>query len=100
MYTLYNLHVLQIHFPSFVKDVQETLTELNSQIARGRIRYYGFSNFGPKNLQSYLDAGAKPISNQVMSVCSVETVLEGLVDKDSVLNICVFHDCLSHLKTT
>ena len=63
---------LQIHFPSFVKDIQETVTELNSQIARGRIRYYGFSNFGPKNLKTYLDAGAKPISNQVLPVLVID----------------------------
>nr|KAG5701604.1 hypothetical protein BaRGS_019293 [Batillaria attramentaria] len=47
----------EIHFPSFVKDAQETINELNSQIARGRIRYYGCSNFGPKNLKAYLEAG-------------------------------------------
>jgi len=46
-------------------DVNETLTELNSQIARGRIRYYGFSNWGPKNLKTYLDAGFKPVTNQM-----------------------------------
>jgi len=59
------IDILQIHFPSFVKDPQETLTELNSQIARGRIRYYGFSNFGPKNIQTYLDANFKPVVNQI-----------------------------------
>lgn len=59
------IDILQIHFPSFVKDIQETVTELNSQIAKGRIRYYGFSNWGPKNLQTYLDAGAKPVVNQI-----------------------------------
>ncbi|KAL8611940.1 hypothetical protein ACOMHN_034069 [Nucella lapillus] len=59
------IDILQIHFPSFVKDIQETLTELNSQIARGRIRYYGFSNYGPKNLKTSLDAGANPVCNQM-----------------------------------
>ncbi|KAK7110683.1 1-deoxyxylulose-5-phosphate synthase YajO-like [Littorina saxatilis] len=59
------IDILQIHFPSFVKDMNETLTELNSQIARGRIRHYGFSNFGPKNLKTYLDGGFKPVVNQM-----------------------------------
>jgi len=59
------IDILQIHFPSFVKDIDETVKELNSQIARGRIRHYGFSNWGPKNLQQYLDAGAKPVVNQI-----------------------------------
>lgn len=59
------IDILQIHFPSFVKDAQETINELNSQVARGRLRYYGFSNFGPKNLKTYIDAGAKPVVNQM-----------------------------------
>lgn len=59
------IDIFQIHFPSFVKDAQETITELNSQVARGRIRYYGCSNFGPKNLKAYLEAGAKPVVNQM-----------------------------------
>jgi diketogulonate reductase-like aldo/keto reductase len=29
------------------------------------IRYYGVSNYGPKNLKDFLEAGGKPISNQL-----------------------------------
>ncbi|PVD30758.1 hypothetical protein C0Q70_10033 [Pomacea canaliculata] len=59
------IDLLQIHYPSFIKDPQETVNEFNSQIARGRIRYYGFSNFGPKNIKTVLETGAKPVSNQM-----------------------------------
>lgn len=55
----------QIHFPAFIKDYDETIKELNRQIALGRIKHYGVSNFGPKNMSQFLGAGAKPISNQV-----------------------------------
>ncbi|XP_005097453.1 1-deoxyxylulose-5-phosphate synthase YajO [Aplysia californica] len=57
--------VLQIHFPSFVKDPKETIAELNRQVALGRIRYYGFSNYGPKNMKEFMEAGGKPVVNQI-----------------------------------
>ncbi|XP_076094143.1 1-deoxyxylulose-5-phosphate synthase YajO-like isoform X1 [Mytilus galloprovincialis] len=57
--------LLQIHFPSFVADVSDCVKELNRQIALGRIRYYGLSNYGPKNLKNFLDLGGKPVSNQM-----------------------------------
>jgi len=59
------IDILQIHFPSFVKDYTETIAELNRQVSRGRIRYYGFSNFGPKNMKEFLEAGGKPVVNQI-----------------------------------
>jgi hypothetical protein len=34
-------------------------------VSLGRIRCYGVSNYGPKNLKDFLEAGGKPISNQV-----------------------------------
>jgi len=59
------LDVLQIHFPSFVKDPKETIAELNRQVALGRIRYYGLSNYGPKNMKEFMEAGGKPVVNQI-----------------------------------
>jgi len=59
------LDILQIHFPSFVKDPKETIDELNRQIALGRIRYYGLSNYGSKNMKEFMEAGAKPVVNQI-----------------------------------
>ncbi|XP_041366608.1 1-deoxyxylulose-5-phosphate synthase YajO-like [Gigantopelta aegis] len=59
------IDILQIHFPSFVKDKDETITELKRQIGLGKIRYYGVSNYGPKNLREFLAAGAKPVVNQM-----------------------------------
>ncbi|RUS89422.1 hypothetical protein EGW08_002795 [Elysia chlorotica] len=59
------LDILQIHFPSFVKDTKETIEELERQKSLGRIRYYGLSNYGPKNMKEFMDAGGKPVVNQI-----------------------------------
>lgn len=59
------IDILQIHFPSFVKDTNETIAELERLKALGKIRYYGFSNFGPKNVQRFVEAGGKPVVNQI-----------------------------------
>ena len=59
------LYIFQIHFASFVENIVECVTELNRQVSLGRIRCYGVSNYGPKNLKDFLEAGGKPISNQV-----------------------------------
>jgi diketogulonate reductase-like aldo/keto reductase len=48
-----------------VENIDECVTELNRQVSLGRIRYYGVSNYGPNNLKHFLEAGGKPISNQV-----------------------------------
>jgi diketogulonate reductase-like aldo/keto reductase len=62
---LFYLYIFQIHFASFVDNIDECVTELNRQVSLGRIRYYGVSNYGPNNLKHFLEAGGKPISNQV-----------------------------------
>ncbi|GFO19054.1 voltage-gated potassium channel subunit beta-1 [Plakobranchus ocellatus] len=59
------IDILQIHFPSFVKDAKETIAELERQKALGRIRYYGLSNYGPKNMKEFMEAGGKPVVNQI-----------------------------------
>ncbi|GFR91188.1 aldo/keto reductase [Elysia marginata] len=59
------LDILQIHFPSFVKDTNETIAELERQKSLGRIRYYGLSNYGPKNMKEFMEAGGKPVVNQI-----------------------------------
>lgn len=59
------IDLLQVHFPSFVADFEESMKELDRQIALGRIRHYGVSNYGPKNIQAFADAGAKIASNQM-----------------------------------
>lgn len=43
----------------------EVVQELERQKSLGRIRHYGVSNFGRRNLESFLAAGGKPVSNQV-----------------------------------
>ncbi|XP_021378790.1 uncharacterized protein LOC110466562 [Mizuhopecten yessoensis] len=57
--------LLQVHFPSFLCDFDQCIKELDRQIALGRIRSYGVSNFGPKNIKAFSDAGAKMVSNQM-----------------------------------
>ena len=44
----------------------EVVKELERQKSLGRIRYYGVSNFGRRNLESFMEAGGKPITNQVI----------------------------------
>ena len=41
------------------------MKELNRQVSLGRIKYYGVSNFGPVNMKSFVEAGGKPVTNQV-----------------------------------
>ena len=58
--------ILQVHFPSFLKDMSDAVKELDRQVAIGNIKYYGVSNFGPKNIKALYDAGGKPVTNQVL----------------------------------
>ena len=55
----------QVHFASFLENMEESVKELNRQVSLGRIKYYGVSNFGPVNMKSFVEAGGKPVSNQV-----------------------------------
>ena len=41
------------------------LWRISTNVSLGMIRYYGVSNYGPTNLKDFLEAGGKPISNQV-----------------------------------
>ncbi|XP_063421088.1 1-deoxyxylulose-5-phosphate synthase YajO-like [Mytilus trossulus] len=59
------LDLLQVHFPSFMSDPAAGVKELERQKALGRIRYYGVSNYGPKNMKQLLEAGGKPVTNQM-----------------------------------
>ena len=54
-----------MHWPVNVADFKECFDELNRQKAKGRILEYGVSNFGNQNLIDAIEAGAKPITNQV-----------------------------------
>ncbi|XP_013387869.1 uncharacterized protein LOC106156969 [Lingula anatina] len=59
------IDLYQVHWPTIMADVNETVAELKRQQAKGRIRYYGVCNFGPNDLRGFLEAGGQPISNQV-----------------------------------
>ena len=43
----------------------EVVKELERQKSLGRIKAYGVSNFGKENLENFLAAGGKPVTNQV-----------------------------------
>ena len=43
----------------------QVVQELERQKSLGRIREYGVSNFGKDNLDNFISAGGKPVSNQV-----------------------------------
>ncbi|WAQ94670.1 YAJO-like protein [Mya arenaria] len=58
------IDLLQAHFPSFIQNTEEAITELKRQVALGRIKSYGVCNFGPKNLKSLLGLGVVPTVNQ------------------------------------
>ncbi|XP_011453472.3 1-deoxyxylulose-5-phosphate synthase YajO [Magallana gigas] len=57
--------LLQVHFSSFLENMEESVKELERQVSLGRIKYYGVSNFGPVNMKNFVDAGGKPVSNQI-----------------------------------
>ncbi|XP_052797122.1 1-deoxyxylulose-5-phosphate synthase YajO-like isoform X2 [Mya arenaria] len=59
------IDLLQAHFPRIIADVDEAVAELKRQVSLGRIRSFGFCNFGPKNLKMLIEKGVNPVSNQI-----------------------------------
>ncbi|KAL4222399.1 hypothetical protein ACF0H5_018438 [Mactra antiquata] len=59
------IDLLQAHFPSFIQNTEEAITELKRQVSLGRIKSFGVCNFGPKNLKTLLDMDVIPVSNQI-----------------------------------
>eukprot|EP01083_Nonionella_stella_P182828 658930_1 len=60
------IDLYQVHWPcdaTEMKQAFETLAELQKE---GKIRHIGLSNFGPKQLQQAMDAGAKVSTHQLM----------------------------------
>lgn len=45
----------------------ETVRQLELEKARGRIRHYGYCNYGLRNMEEFQAAGGKPVSNQASS---------------------------------
>ena len=50
-----------------MRDVTETVTELKRQQSLGRIRQYGFCNFGEQDIKDFYGAGGISCSNQVIT---------------------------------
>lgn len=65
------IDIMQVHFPSFLpEDQTEAINQLNKEIQNKRIRYWGLSNYGPKNLQNLQEKLAKFGPNVSKPVCN------------------------------
>lgn len=59
------IDLYQVHWSVNMKDVTETITELKRQQSLGRIRHYGFCNFGVNDIKGFYDAGGSSCTNQL-----------------------------------
>ncbi|XP_038045199.1 aldo-keto reductase IolS-like [Patiria miniata] len=59
------IDIYQIHWSVNMRDVHETVAELNRQKSLGRIRQYGICNFGSSSIEEFFATGGKPCSLQV-----------------------------------
>ena len=59
------LDFYQLHWPNRDIPIEESIGELDQLKADGKIRAYGVSNFGPRDLDGALAAGADLCSNQL-----------------------------------
>ncbi|XP_064647802.1 uncharacterized oxidoreductase YccK-like isoform X2 [Lineus longissimus] len=61
------IDLYQVHWPNIIpaSELEGVVAELKRQQAKGTIRGYSVCNFGVKSLQAMLDAGGKPLTNQV-----------------------------------
>lgn len=59
------IDILQLHWPNPEIPVEETIKALEELKAEGKIRYYGVSNFGVRDLSEFLSYSTNVISNQL-----------------------------------
>ncbi|TVQ22495.1 MAG: aldo/keto reductase [Spirochaetaceae bacterium] len=59
------IDVYQLHWPNTDVPIAETVAGLEKLKAQGKIRSYGVSNFGPKELEELYATDAKPVTNQL-----------------------------------
>lgn len=59
------IDLYQVHWASNVADMRETVECLENLKSEGKIRHYGVCNFGPKQLAAFMEAGGKPVTNQI-----------------------------------
>lgn len=57
--------LLQLHWPHFNVPVEETVEGFKALKQEGKIRAYGVCNFGPRQLEDYLNGGGEASSNQL-----------------------------------
>jgi aryl-alcohol dehydrogenase-like predicted oxidoreductase len=59
------IDILQLHWPNPEVPVEDTIQALEELKAEGKIRYYGVSNFGVRDLTAFLSHSTSVISNQL-----------------------------------
>ncbi len=59
------MDLYQLHWPNRDVPIEETLESLEELKQEGKIRAYGVSNFGPRDLEDCLQTGFKICSNQM-----------------------------------
>lgn len=59
------IDLYQVHWSSNMLSADDTVAALERLKATGKIREYGVCNFGVRRLQEFLDAGGRPITNQL-----------------------------------
>lgn len=60
------IDLYQLHWPNRNIPIAETIGVLDELKQQGKIRHYGVSNFGKHDLAEVLDAGAAPVSDQLV----------------------------------
>ncbi|XP_055328181.1 uncharacterized oxidoreductase YccK-like [Paramacrobiotus metropolitanus] len=59
------IDLYQIHWPICVADMKEAVEQLEREVQKGRIRYYGHCNFGVENMNEFEAAGGRAVSSQL-----------------------------------
>lgn len=80
------IDLYQLHWPNWNIPVAETLEVLEDLKTQGKIRAYGVSNFGPKDLTECLESGYAICSNQMAYNLLFRAV------EDEVLPLCEQND--------
>jgi myo-inositol catabolism protein IolS len=80
------LDLYQLHWPNWNIPLEETLESLEKLKQEGKIRVYGVSNFGPRDLKECLQTDLKICSNQMAYNLFFRAV------EYEVLSLCEDHD--------
>jgi len=85
------IDLYQIHWPSREVPFEESIEAMEYLKSQGKIRAYGISNFGPVDMQSFLQKGGKPASNQIaynLLFRAVEFELLPILEREKIPLLC------------